>query len=227
MEKFPTLDSLLHGASEVLEVMGVGVILVGALSATFYFFKAWKNSGDTAASVHQYRIGIARGILLGLEFLVAAEIIGTVLVSPSMENVIVLGIIVLIRTFLSYSLEIEIHGRLPWQDGRDSPERARLSSPHKSGDAGQSLKNRSLEPTSRVSAKHTFVTHWEGDFESGAPSLQVFNIDGSAVRLDETLRDVEAKPGATVFGAIGLVRLKDPLHLAFGYALSVVLHPEA
>jgi uncharacterized membrane protein len=57
---------------------------------------------------------VARGILLGLEFLVAADIIGTVLVSPTMENVLILGMIVLIRTFLSYSLEIEIHGKPPW-----------------------------------------------------------------------------------------------------------------
>jgi uncharacterized membrane protein len=54
-------------------------------------------------------------ILLGLEFLVAADIIRTVAVEPSLENVLVLGLIVLIRTFLSFSLEVEIDGTLPWR----------------------------------------------------------------------------------------------------------------
>jgi hypothetical protein len=56
-----------------------------------------------------------RSILLGLEFLVAADIIRTVAVQPSLENVTVLGLIVLIRTFLSFSLEVEIDGRWPWR----------------------------------------------------------------------------------------------------------------
>jgi hypothetical protein len=56
-----------------------------------------------------------RSILLGLEFLVAADIIRTVAVQPSLENVAVLGLIVLIRTFLSFSLEVEIDGRWPWR----------------------------------------------------------------------------------------------------------------
>jgi uncharacterized membrane protein len=56
-----------------------------------------------------------RSILLGLEFLVAADIIRTVAVQPSLQNVAVLGLIVLIRTFLSFSLEVEIDGRWPWR----------------------------------------------------------------------------------------------------------------
>lgn len=115
MENFASFNQLLNIASQIMEVMGVGIILIGAFLATLYFFKVWKNSQDFEKSFHEYRINVARGILLGLEFLVAADIIGTVLVSPTMENVLILGMIVLIRTFLSYSLEIEIHGRLPWK----------------------------------------------------------------------------------------------------------------
>ena len=60
-----------------------------------------------------------RAILLGLEFLIAGDIIRTVVVAPTMQNVVVLGIIVLIRTFLSLSLQLEIEGKLPWR--RDVP----------------------------------------------------------------------------------------------------------
>jgi uncharacterized membrane protein len=70
------------------------------------------------------RTVFGRSILLGLEFLVAADIIRTVAVQPSLENVAVLGLIVLIRTFLSFSLEVEIDGRWPWQHavlGRTAP----------------------------------------------------------------------------------------------------------
>lgn len=118
MGKSAALDTVLHAAAQLMEAMGVAVIVVGALFASLLFFRNWKRTGDFEASVAQYRTQIARGILLGLEFLVAADIIGTVLVSPTMENVLILGVIVLIRTFLSYSLEIEIHGRLPWKSGQ-------------------------------------------------------------------------------------------------------------
>ena len=60
-------------------------------------------------------LSLGRSILLGLEFLVAADIIRTVAVQPSLQNVAVLGLIVLIRTFLSFSLEVEIDGRWPWR----------------------------------------------------------------------------------------------------------------
>ena len=62
-----------------------------------------------------FRTTLARSILLGLEFLVAADIIGTVAVDPTLQNLWVLGLIVLIRTALSFALQIEISGRLPWQ----------------------------------------------------------------------------------------------------------------
>ena len=67
------------------------------------------------AAYHRYRAELARGILLGLELLVAADIVGTVAVTPTFESLAVLGLIVLIRTFLSFSLEVEIEGRWPWQ----------------------------------------------------------------------------------------------------------------
>jgi len=62
-----------------------------------------------------YRQDLGRAILLGLEFLVAGDIIRTVVVSPTLDNVLVLGLIVLIRTFLSMALQLEVEGRWPWQ----------------------------------------------------------------------------------------------------------------
>jgi uncharacterized membrane protein len=70
------------------------------------------------AAYRQYRGDLGRAILLGLEFLVAADIIGTVAVDPTFRSLGVLGLIVLIRTFLSFALEVEIQGRWPWQ-GRE------------------------------------------------------------------------------------------------------------
>jgi uncharacterized membrane protein len=58
---------------------------------------------------------VGRALLLGLEFLIAGDIIRTVVVAPTLQNVMVLGMIVLIRTFLSLSLQLEIEGKLPWQ----------------------------------------------------------------------------------------------------------------
>ncbi len=67
----------------------------------------------------QLRQDLGRGILLGLEFLVAADIIRTVAVEPTIDNLSVLGLIVLIRSFLSMSLQVELEGRWPWQPRRD------------------------------------------------------------------------------------------------------------
>jgi len=96
-------------------VDGVGVFIVaaGALVATARLLvRRRHNAGNYYSS---YRQDIGRAILLGLEFLIAGDIIRTVVVAPTIQNVLVLGLIVLIRTFLSLSLQLEIEGRLPWR----------------------------------------------------------------------------------------------------------------
>ncbi|HSK40550.1 MAG TPA: DUF1622 domain-containing protein [Arenibaculum sp.] len=115
-------DLALHWTTLCLEAAGILVIVAGAVIATVYFVVTARR-GDSEAAYHVYRTRLARGILLGLEFLVAADIIGTVAVDPTLDNLLVLGLIVLIRTFLSFSLEVEIEGRWPWQRGheRSSP----------------------------------------------------------------------------------------------------------
>ena len=105
----------LEWASTCVEVAGVGVILVGAIAATVVFLYGGFLTVGWPSAYRLYRANLGRGILLGLELLVAADIIGTVAVTPSLENLAILGLIVLIRTFLSFSLEVEIEGRWPWQ----------------------------------------------------------------------------------------------------------------
>ena len=104
-----------------VDAVGVAVIVIGAIAATVI---AGRNLLRHRKVYRAYRQQLGRSILLGLEFLVAADIIRTVAVTPTFESVGVLALIVLIRTFLSFSLELEITGRWPWQkvtDATDAP----------------------------------------------------------------------------------------------------------
>ncbi len=113
-------------AAAIIETIGVVVIAAFALYTVGLGVYRTLNGQPNEQLFQQLRHRLARGILLGLEFLVAADIIHTVAVELTFESVGVLAIIVLIRTFLSFSLEAEISGRWPWQatpkqtDNRDS-----------------------------------------------------------------------------------------------------------
>ncbi|WP_299701353.1 DUF1622 domain-containing protein [uncultured Pontibacter sp.] len=103
-----------------IEAIGVLIIAIGAAVALFRFlFPIRRNSHR---SYKQLRHDLGKAILLGLEILVAADIIATVVTEPSMERVLTLGLIVLIRTFLSLSLQVELEGRFPWQKRRPEAE---------------------------------------------------------------------------------------------------------
>jgi uncharacterized membrane protein len=104
-----------------LELAGVAVILVGIVLATIGFLRSLRPMGWEQA-YERYRANLGRGILLGLEILVGADIIDTVTAPLTWTSVGLLGAIVLIRTFLSVSLETEIEGRWPWR-GRATGER--------------------------------------------------------------------------------------------------------
>ena len=95
-----------------VEIAGVLAIVLGLVFAAGRF--AWPRPA-ARDRFRQLRQDVGRGILLGLEMLIAADIIRTVAVDPTMESVLVLGVIVLIRTFLSMTLEMELEGRWPWQ----------------------------------------------------------------------------------------------------------------
>jgi uncharacterized membrane protein len=104
---------------KIVDALGVLTIVVGILIATAALVLR-RRPGD--APFRRYRQGIGRAILLGLEFLVAADIIRTVAVEPTFENAGVLAVIVIIRTFLSFTLELELSGRWPWQSGSSADQ---------------------------------------------------------------------------------------------------------
>ena len=115
----------MEGTGKAVDVAGVAAIVLGVIAASLIAARALLRQRRDQDIYHRYRQRLGRSILLGLELLVAADIIRTVAITPTFESVGVLGMIVLIRTFLSFSLELEITGRWPWQKGRTDPEEAR------------------------------------------------------------------------------------------------------
>ena len=121
------IGGIIHGTTRVVELAGVVMIVVGAVVSTLDLVRRLGRSEDREAILREYRTGLGRAILVGLELLIAADIINTVAIEPTLYSVAVLGGIVLIRTFLSLSLEVEIERRWPWQRpalvARDGGER--------------------------------------------------------------------------------------------------------
>jgi uncharacterized membrane protein len=104
----------MESVTKLFEVLGVGVILVGLLMAAYQAVVLIAR-GSSHLAYEKVRSTFGRSVLLGLELLVAGDIIRTVAVDPTLDNLLVLGLLVVIRTFLSWSLEVEIDGRWPWQ----------------------------------------------------------------------------------------------------------------
>ena len=111
--------------AKLLELAGVGIIMLGVLLATVNFARAGLLGGEWQAAYSTCRSNLGRGILLGLELLVGADIISTITAPLTFQSVGLLGGIILIRTFLSFSLETEIEGCWPWQ--RASRDKGRES----------------------------------------------------------------------------------------------------
>jgi uncharacterized membrane protein len=107
-----TFVGVIDFVARCLEGAGVAVIVIGALVATVL---AILRLMRREPAYDRFREELGRSILIGLEFLVAGDICRTVAVTPTLENVAILGLIVFVRTFLSFSLELEITGRWPWQ----------------------------------------------------------------------------------------------------------------
>jgi uncharacterized membrane protein len=97
------------------EVLGVGVIALGFLIAVVLAIRSWATSKDGRIAFTVLRDSFGLVILLGLELLIAADLVRTVTATPSLTDAIVLALIVLIRTVLSFSLQIEIDGVAPWR----------------------------------------------------------------------------------------------------------------
>ena len=97
-----------------LEIAGIAAIVIGAVVSVAIYARDWFAKLPHDECFKALRANLGRSILLGLEFLVAADIIKTVAFELTLENVALLGGIVLIRTFLSFALQVEIEGRWPW-----------------------------------------------------------------------------------------------------------------
>jgi uncharacterized membrane protein len=110
------IRTVIEWASLGIEILGASVIVAGVIRVAItrgtvrYLFQL-----DKPGAYESYKHQMGRSLLLGLEFLVAGDVVRTVALEPTLNNVAVLGILVLIRTFLSWSLTVEIEGRWPWQ----------------------------------------------------------------------------------------------------------------
>jgi len=106
--------------AKVIEFIGVLIMVLGLLFAAYKAVLSINNfTHDTYVEIRQT---VGKSILLGLEVLIAADIIAIVVTEPTLNSVLVLGFIVLIRTFLSLSLQVELEGRFPWQKKSSTPE---------------------------------------------------------------------------------------------------------
>jgi uncharacterized membrane protein len=118
-----TIDAILDVIeyfAVAIEILAVAIIVVGISWATYAFLTHRAARHDpNRDKIYRQRLG--RTLLVGLEVLVAADIVRTVALDPSLESVGILGLLVLIRTFLSWSLVVEIERRWPWQ-GKSEPE---------------------------------------------------------------------------------------------------------
>lgn len=118
-----SIHSYVDLLAKALELAGVAIVVVGIVQASVVFIRDGGRSGDWRSAYDAYRSNIGRGILLGLELLVGADIISTITAPLTFESVGLLAGIVLIRTFLSFSLETEIEGCWPWRRAEREAER--------------------------------------------------------------------------------------------------------
>ena len=114
-EASPAFTTVMTHVAQGFEVLGALVLVVGVVWSAVLAIVAWRRSGEPGRGYLALRQAFGGTLLLGLEVLVAADLVRTVAVAPTVTNVLVLGLIVLIRTFLSFSLETEIEGVLPWR----------------------------------------------------------------------------------------------------------------
>ena len=106
---------LVRSLGAIIEQFGVMIIVLGVLYAGINSLLGWRKHLDRVTIYNDLRISISRTLLLGLEVLVAADVIRTVALQLNLENLESLGLLVLIRTILSWALIVEVDGRWPWQ----------------------------------------------------------------------------------------------------------------
>jgi uncharacterized membrane protein len=110
-------------AIRAIEGLAVAIIALSVLVFTLrYLYFMLVRRGRSAAAFTQYKHGLGKALLLALELLVAADVVQTVVLEFTLANVTALGVLVLVRTFLSWSLVVEIEGRWPWQAQRKAEQ---------------------------------------------------------------------------------------------------------
>jgi uncharacterized membrane protein len=111
-------DSMEH-VVRAFEFVGVAVLTVGSIVAIAHALGALRQ-GKRQAAYDRARQGIGRSILLGLEVLIIADIVQTITIDATLESALTLALIVLVRTFLSFSIEIELDGVVPWRRAKQT-----------------------------------------------------------------------------------------------------------
>jgi uncharacterized membrane protein len=110
-----TFVEVMDTAAQAFELLGAAVLVTGLILSIALAGQVWLRTRSGRAAYQTLRETFGGALLLGIEVLVAADLIRTVAVDPTLQNVAILGLIVLIRTFLSFSLEVEIEGVAPWR----------------------------------------------------------------------------------------------------------------
>lgn len=108
-----TIHSTIEMGALGIETLAVAVILIATIHGTISFVLTMRQQAADAYT--QYKVRLGKALLLGLELLVAADIIRTVALEPTLSNVIILAVLVVVRTFLSWSLVVEMEGHWPWR----------------------------------------------------------------------------------------------------------------
>jgi uncharacterized membrane protein len=109
-----SFDEVISDTAKVVEAVGAGIMIVGGLAALIVFASSCCRPSYRLGAYARLRQNLAKVILLGLEILIVGDIVRTIIVDPTLESVAVLGLIVVIRIILSFSLEVEVEGTWPW-----------------------------------------------------------------------------------------------------------------
>lgn len=120
-----TMELTVHA----FEIVGVAVLAIGSIIAMVRAASTWRQ-GKRDSVYQQARRDVGKSILLGLEILIIADIVQTITIAPTLESAFTLAVIVFVRTFLSFSLDIELDGIVPWRKARGSaPDRSAAELP--------------------------------------------------------------------------------------------------
>lgn len=118
-----TVESVFGTVAHVIEGIGVLVMAIGLVVVLARFCRSVLVRQAPSVSYDRLRVSLGRVILLGLEILIVGDIVNTITVQTSLTSVVVLGLIVVIRTVLSFTLEVELTGHWPWHQGKNGEQR--------------------------------------------------------------------------------------------------------